>query len=145
MESGHSIQIYVSIKHMGNIAKTVKKYPLILDNIPRTFRDLVVESVKLCVAAYKERAKSAANPHPITDEQFECMKEMGRFAFGVHYNENAVDESKAIKTAIDAVSDGLIRVFKDDNELTDLDGEINIKDGSSITFIRLTMLSGRMW
>ena len=139
------IQIYVTLKHMGNVTKKVKEYPFILNNTPRTFRELIEESVKSCISAYKERANNAKNPAPFTDEQLDGMREIGKFAFGVHYNENKIDEEKAIQTAIDAVTDGLVRVFKGTNEITDLDAEIEISEGDVFTFVRLTMLSGRMW
>ena len=140
-----SIQIYVTLKHMGNIAKKVKEYPFLLGKTPRTFRELIEESVKSCISAYKARANSAKNPTPLTDEQFDGMREIGKFAFGVHYNENEIDEAKAIQTAIDAVTDGLVRVFKGIDEITDLDAGIEISEGDVFTFVRLTMLLGRMW
>ena len=140
-----SIQIYVALKHMGNVTKKVKEYPFLLGKTPRTFRELIEESVKSCISAYKARANSAKNPVPLTDEQFDGMREIGKFAFGVHYNENEIDECKAIQTAIDAVTDGLVRVFRGNDEITDLDAEIEISEGDVFTFVRLTMLSGRMW
>ena len=140
-----SIQIYVALKHMGNVTKKVKEYPFLLGRTPRTFRELIEESVKSCISAYKSRANGAKNPTPLTDEQFDGMREIGKFAFGVHYNENEIDECKAIQTAIDAVTDGLVHVFKGNDEITDLDAEIEIVEGDVFTFVRLTMLSGRMW
>lgn len=140
-----SIQIYVALKHIGNVTKKVKEYPLFLSKTPRTFRELIEESVKSCISAYKARANNSKNPTPLTDEQFDGMKEIGKFAFGIHYNENETDEHKAIQTAIDAVTDGLVRVFKGNDEITDLDAEIEISEGDVFTFVRLTMLSGRMW
>ena len=140
-----SVQIYVALKHMGNIAKKVKEYPFLLSNTPHTLRELIEESVKSCISAYKVRATNAKDPAPLTDEQFDGMREIGKFAFGVHYNENEIDEAKAIETAIDAVTDGLVRVFKGNDEITDLDAEIEISEGYVFTFVRLTMLSGRMW
>lgn len=139
------IQIYVALKHMGNVTKKVKEYPFLLGKTPHTFRELIKESVKSCISAYKARANGAKNPTPLTDEQFDGMREIGKFAFGVHYNENDIDEAKAIQTAIDAVTDGLVRVFKGNDEITDLDAEIEIAEGDVFTFVRLTMLSGRMW
>ena len=141
----NSIQIYVALKHMGNVTKKVKEYPFVLGRTPHTFRELIEESVKSCISAYKARANNAKNPTPLTDEQFDGMREIGKFAFGVHYNENEIDEAKAIQTAIDAVTDGLVRVFKGNDEITDLDAEIEISKGDVFTFVRLTMLSGRMW
>ena len=141
----NSIQIYVALKHMGNVTKKVKEYPFLLGKTPHTFRELIEESVKSCISAYKARANNAKNPTPLTDEQYDGMREIGKFAFGVHYNGNDVDEAKAIQTAIDAVTDGLVRVFKSNDEITDLDAEIEIAEGDVFTFVRLTMLSGRMW
>ena len=140
-----NIQMYVALKHMGNVTKKVKEYPLFLSKTPHTFRELIEESVKSCISAYKARANSAKNPTPLTDEQFDGMREIGKFAFGVHYNENDVDEAKAIQTAIEAVQDGLVRIFKGNDEITNLDAEIEIAEGDVFTFVRLTMLSGRMW
>ena len=140
-----SIQIYVALNHMGNVTKKVKEYPFVLCKTPHTFRELIEESVKSCISAYKARATNAKDPAPLTDEQFDGMREIGKFAFGVHYNENEIDEAKAIETAIDAVTDGLVRVFKGNDEITDLDAEIEISEGDVFTFVRLTMLSGRMW
>ncbi len=140
-----NIQIYVALKHMGNVTKKVKEYPFLLGKTPRTFRELIEESVKSCISAYKARANNAKNPAALTDEQFDGMREIGKFAFGVHYNENEVDEAKAACTAIEAVTDGLVRVFKGNDEITDLDAEIEITEGDVFTFVRITMLSGRMW
>ena len=139
------MQINVAMKHLGNIRKKVKEYPMELAQTPHTFRELIIETVKSCIAAYRERAEGANSPTPLTDEQFAGMQEIGKFAFGVHYNENAVDEDAAIQTAIEAVEDGLVRVFQGDHELTDLDGEITIGKGDVFTFVRLTLLSGRLW
>lgn len=140
-----SIQIYVSLKHISNITKKVKEYPFILGSTPNTFRELIEEAVRSCISAYKERVNSANLPAPLTDEQFDEMREIGKFAFGVHYNENSVDETKAVETAIGAVRDGLVRVFKGNEEITDLDQNIEISEDDVLTFVRLTMLSGRMW
>ena len=139
------IQIYVAVKHMGNIAKKVKEHPFMLAAVPNTLRELIGEAVKSCIEAYRARARAEEPPPPLTDEQFDGMRELGKFAFGVHYNENEIDEAKAIATATEAVADGLVRVFKGNDEITELDGEIEITEGDVFTFVRLTMLSGRMW
>ena len=141
----NNIQIYVALKHMGNIAKKVKEYPFVLGKTPCTFRELVEESVKSCIDAYRTRSNNEKNLVPLTDEQFNGMCEIGKFAFGVHYNKNEIDEENAIQTALDAVTDGIVRVFKGNEEITDFDSRIEITEGDVFTFVRLTMLSGRMW
>ena len=145
MTKEKGIRIYVSVKHMGNVAKKIKTYPLTLSAVPHTLRELIAETVKVCVLAYRERAVLAKNPKPLTEEQLEGMQELGRFAFGVHYNENTVNEEKAIRAATEAAEDGIVRVFKDNTELCELDAPLSISENDVFTFIRLTMLSGRMW
>ncbi len=139
------IKIYVALKHAGNIAKKVKAYPFLLNKKPHTFRDLIEEAVKACIHSYKIRVNNSESPSPFTDEEYDSMREIGKFAFGVNYNEKNIDEEKSISTAIDAVKDGLVRVFKGNDEIINLDAEIDISEGDVFTFVRLTMLSGRMW
>ena len=142
MENGNGIQIYVSLKHMGNIARKVKAHPFVLSRTPRTLRELIEESVRACIRAYRERGEQANAPNPLTDEQYEGMREVGKFAFGVHYNENEIHEEKAIAAAAEAVEDGLVRIFKGNEELCELDEEIDIAEGDVFTFVKLTMLAG---
>ena len=142
MKNGNGIQIFVSLKHMGNIARKVKAHPFVLELTPRTLRELIEESVRACIRAYRERGDQANAPKPLTDEQYEGMREVGKFAFGVHYNENAVNEEKAIAAAVEAVEDGLVRIFKGNEELCELDEEIDIAEGDVFTFVKLTMLAG---
>ena len=141
----NEITILVALKHMGNVAKKVKEYPITLENRPTTFKELIEETVKSCLAAYTARAEAAVSPVPLTEEQYEGMREIGKFAFGFHYNENGVSEEKSIATAIEAVTDGLVRVFKGTEELRDLNEKISIIENEVFTFVRLTMLSGRMF
>ena len=140
MENG--IQICVSLKHMGNIARKVKSHPFVLERTPRTLRELIEESVRACIRAYRERGEQANAPKPLTDEQYEGMREVGKFAFGVHYNENAVNEEKAVAAAVEAVADGLVRIFKGNEEICELDEAIDIAEGDVFTFVKLTMLAG---
>lgn len=143
--SENGIRIYVELKHVRNLTKSVKAHPFPLGKAPHTLRELIEESVRTCVQAYRSRAEGAKHPSPLTDEQWDEMKEIGKFAFGVHYNDRAVDEAKAIETAIEAFSDGLVRIFKGSDELTELDGSIDTSDGDTFTFVRLTMLTGLIW
>ena len=52
---------------------------------------------------------------------------------------------KALDNAFLSFEDGLYRVFLGENELTELDTPLDIKENDELTFIRLTMLTGRIW
>ena len=140
-----SFRIDVVRKHPGNLTKKIKAVPFFLNRPPQTLRELIEESVRSCLAAYRARAERGKMPIPLTEEQWNEMREIGKFAFGVHENQNEVEEAHAIENAVSAVSDGLVRVFRDQTELATLDEKIEIAEGDVITFVKLTMLSGRMW
>ena len=73
------------------------------------------------------------------------MRELGKFAFGVQYNSKEICETDAVQTALQAVEDGLVRVFRGTEALTALDERIALAEGDTLTFVKLAMLSGRLW
>ena len=95
--SENGIRIYVEIKHIRNLAKSVKAHPFPLGKAPQTLRELIEESVRTCIQAYRRREDGANHPSPLTDEQWDEMKEIGKFAFGVHYNNREVVEARRLK------------------------------------------------
>ncbi len=137
--------IYVMMKNPSALHKQVKAYPMVLSTTPHTLRELVVACVEACVTAYRRRAKDSQNPTPLSDEDFAGMEALGKFAFGVHYNDREINLPKATDTALQAVEDGLVRIFREDEELTELDAPLSLPEGATLTFIRLTFLTGRMW
>ncbi len=145
MENKGGIEIRIALKHLGNFAKKVKEFPFILSTVPGTLRELIEESVRTCLRAFRERAERAKSLTSMTDEQFASMQEIGKFTFGVHYNENHIDEAQAVLTALNAVKDGLVRVFQGDKEIINIDDKITVNAGDVFTFVKLTMLAGRMW
>lgn len=72
-------------------------------------------------------------------------KTTGKVNFGAIYNENKVDLTKAIDTVLLAFEDGLIAVFVDDEQIEKLNIEIQVKEASIFTFVRLTFLAGSIW
>lgn len=137
--------IRVMLKNPSNLHKPVKPCPMELATDPHTLRELITACVDSCIKAYRERAKESQNPTPLTDEDFAGMEAIGKFAFGVHYNDREIDRNKAVANALQAVEDGLVRIFLGDGELTELDTPLTLPKGATLTFIRLTFLTGRMW
>ena len=137
--------VNVMIKDPSRLHKRVKAYPVELSATPHTLRELIALCVEACVAAYRARAKESQNPTPLSDEDFAGMEAIGKFAFGVHYNDREIDRNKAVANALLAVEDGLVRIFHGEEELTELDVPLTLPEGAPLTFIRLTFLTGRMW
>ncbi len=81
----------------------------------------------------------------LTKEEIDDQAQAGKVSFGVNYGEKHGDIEKARENAIQCFEDGIYRVFLDDSCLESLDQLIEIKKESIFTFVRLTMLTGRMW
>ncbi len=136
--------VFIMMKNPSNLHKQVKAIPLVLPTEPRTLHELIAACVEVCVSAYRERAQASSRPVPLSEEAFAGMEALGKFAFGVHYNDKEIDLPKAIETALQAVEDGLVRIFLENEELTDLNAPLRLTEGATFTFIRLTFLTGRM-
>ena len=91
------------------------------------------------------KRRNTVNQVPFTYAQIDDMAQIGKIAFGIVYGEKAPDVGKSIETAMLGFQDGLFRVFLGETELTELDEKLKLQDGDTVTFIRLTMLAGRMW
>ena len=57
----------------------------------------------------------------------------------------AADTEKAVRNALQSFEDGIFRIFADGKELESLQEPVSLQEGSELTFVRLTMLAGRMW
>ena len=135
--------LYMNMKQLGKRKDTVHKVPFEYANAPGTLRELITETVKICVAQYISRMERG--DEVLTNEEIDDMAAIGKIAFGIVYGEKKPDVNEAVETAVQGFEDGLFRVFRGLDELTDLDREEKFNEGDEITFIRLTMLAGRMW
>ena len=139
------LQIHIAMKQASKLRKAVVPQPLTLPATPETLSELIELVVKLCIQGYRERRSKAGSPIPLTEEQWDSMYELGKFAFGVQETEGEIDEVKALQTALTAIEDGLVRIFRDSQELSELHAPLFLRQGETLTFVRLTMLAGRLW
>lgn len=139
------MNIKVNIKQLGKKKNKIAGVDFPLSCNPKTVRELIRECVRTCVSRYIERAEKSDTPDPLTSEQIADMSEIGKIAFGINYGEKLPNKVKAVETAYRAYEDGIFRVFIGENEAGEIDSPVNIDEGSEVTFIRLVMLSGRMW
>lgn len=135
--------LYMNMKQLGKRRNTVDKVPFEYEVNPGTLRELITETVKICVRGYIERMDRGEAV--LTNDQIDDMAQIGKIAFGIAYGDKKPDVAQAVETAVTGFEDGLFRVFLGDDELTELDEKVTFAEGDEITFIRLTMLAGRMW
>lgn len=135
--------LYMNMRQLGKRRNTVDKVPFEYEAEPETLRELITETVKICVKEYIERMDRGEAV--LTSDQIDDMAQIGKIAFGIVYGQKKPDVSKAVETAVTGFEDGLFRVFLGSDEITELDDKVIFAEGDEITFIRLTMLAGRMW
>ena len=81
----------------------------------------------------------------LTAEEVEAGAAAGKVGFGRIYSEKKPDLEREQENALQCFTDGLVRVFQNETELTELDGKMELKAGDTFTLIRFTFLAGRLW
>jgi len=138
-------QLFVRVKQIGKRKPLIEDQPLTVPDAARSLRTLIEHIVRTRVAAFNERSEDGDWSKYLTDFDLDTAAETGKVGFDAKHNASRQNADKAVATAILAFEDGLFRAFLDDNELESLDAELNLRDDNILTFIRLTMLSGRSW
>lgn len=146
------LRLFVSVKQIG------KKKPVIGEReieIPQvsSLREIIEVLVEIEVTAYNTRIVDDANGdgRPLTllsalsKDEIADGASVGKIAFGQRYNSREQKLDAAIENAAQSFEDGLYRAFVGDEEITKLDAPLTLADGGKLTFIRLTMLAGRLW
>ena len=142
------MEIKVNIKSMGTRKQSVE--PVMYD-LPLgekgvfTVRQLVTELTRAGVEDYNRRLEEPEILKCLTKENIEDQAKGGKVSFGVIYGEKEADFQKAADNAIQCFEDGIYRIFLDERPLESLEEEIRVTDENTFTFVRLTMLTGRLW
>lgn len=139
------MKLYVTVKEAGKKRAKISNKELNIPGKIRTLRDLIVEIVtdevnKLNDKGYEEEIFKFLKSSEIEDKAY-----IGKVSFSEKHNENKQGLNQAIDNAIQSFEDGIYRVFINDEEIEKLNNELNLKDEDKLAFIKLTMLSGRLW
>ncbi len=139
------MRVKVTVKQLGKRKDKVCEADFVLANPPHTVEELIRESVHTCVTEYNARVRQGDRVQVLDDEAVEEMSEIGKIAFGINYGQKEANEAEAVQNALLAYEDGLVRIFLGTEELEGLDCAIQLREGDVLTFVKLTMLAGRMF
>ncbi|HIX83911.1 MAG TPA: hypothetical protein H9979_05150 [Candidatus Megamonas gallistercoris] len=142
------MNIFIQVKQIGKRRDIVKKQPFQLKYAPDTVHELLNEIVADLVAKFNERTKNSFDENILkylSSQDIDNMAVAGKISFNLNYNDTKADLDKAQKNVALSFQDGLFRIFLNENELTDLNQTISLKENDTLIFIRLVMLAGRMW
>ncbi len=139
------MKLYVNVKQVGKRKNYITLEEINLSFKPLTIRELIQAVVTDNVCQFNKKIRDKSILAYLTEEEIDEKIILGKVTFGEHYNENEAKLSDAIENALLSYEDGIYRILIGDHEAGTLDSEIHLEEGNVLTFIRLTMLAGRMW
>ena len=139
------MKVYIQVKKLGKRMQTVGSIPYELKTCPATLRELIICMVNQGVEGYNERLRSGEQNKALSETEIHNMGPVGKIAFGIPFGQKEADPAKAVDAALLAFSDGLYRLFINEQEITELDRPLQLCEGDTIAIIRLTMLTGGLF
>ena len=143
------MKAYIQVKQLGKRKCSIEKMPVDFPVAPASVQELIEAVVSWQVSEYNERLLQSEMLKYLTREEMEDKAAAGKVDFGANYNGKTgcteCAEAEAIINALQSYEDGIFRIFLNDAELGELSSPIQLKEESTLTFIRLAMLSGRLW
>ena len=139
------MKIYVNIKQIGKRKNRIDKKEYEIKGKIETVKDLLIEFVTINVKEFNEGLTENDVVPYLTDEKINDLSDAGKISFGVDYNGKEQDLEKAVENALQSYEDGIYRVFVNDEEIGKINDKLDLQENDELTFVRLTMLAGRMW
>ena len=136
------MKIHLQIKAAGKRKAILEKHAYHLPETPESLQDFIAMIVTNEVAAYNQKAIDAPLMPYLTTEAYLDGEYVGKIGFNDRKNDAEQALQPAIDNALQALEDGLYRVFINDDEAT-LDQPFSLPNDATVTFIRLTFLAGR--
>lgn len=139
------MKVFVNVKQIGKRKNKIDKKKYEISEKITTVKELLTEFVTINVNEFNNGFTENDVVPYLTDEKINDLSDAGKISFGVDYNGQKQDLEKAVENALQSYEDGIYRVFINDKEVEGIESEINLKENDELTFVRLTMLAGRMW
>jgi hypothetical protein len=133
----------LQLKRLGK--KKVKTIEYHLEYQPKTLKELIEICVKKEVQRYNKKREEIQLMPFLAPLDIEKQAIEGKIGVGALENTTLAKLEEATDNALLAHKDGLFLVFINDDEIKDLETEIDLKTNTTITFLRMTFLTGTYW
>ena len=117
------MKAYIQVKQLGKRKCCIEKLPVDFSVPPTNVQELIASIVSWQVSEYNDRLQQSEVLQYHTREEVEDKAASGKVGFEVNYNGRPAA----------------------DTEAGGLSSPVVLKEETTLTFIRLTMLSGRLW
>lgn len=139
-----NIKVFVQVKSLGQRRPAIECLPIELKEEFSLAKELVEGIVRENVRAFNAQETDAPLFSYLTEKDMKNMERNGKIGFSDKKNSRIQDEEKAVENALQCYEDGIFRAFINEEEI-EYGDTIELKDGDKLTFIRLTMMGGRLW
>jgi hypothetical protein len=136
--------IYFKIKAISRRKPLIESTPFVIDESVSTSNALIEYIVRRNVDDYNKKAVDTPVFEYLSADKLENGAKTGKIGFNDRKNETSQDADKAVENALTSFNDGIFKLFVNDTEIG-CDEPVNLKEGDELTFIRMTMLAGRLW
>ncbi|WP_026696107.1 hypothetical protein [Peribacillus kribbensis] len=139
------MKIYIKVKSLAKRNRYIEQVLFKFSTRPSSLRELITAIVIKNVDDYNagEGPKQILGFLSASDIQSKASS--GKVGFSHKYENKKQELQQSINISITAFEDGLYKVFIGEEEIEDLNTPIQLEDENVITFLRVTMLTGRMW
>ena len=146
-----STTIMVEARVLGKRSQNLEARSVQLDALPDnpSLAALIEHVVRAEVRAFKERKHEERLVRFLTEAEIAAAAETGKVSSGGFIDQDhqdaaevAVDEQRAVDTALLAHTDGLFQVIVDGTPVDDQQQLLTINEGSTLMFLRLVALAG---
>lgn len=140
------MQVRVNVKRIGKGKNAIDTRPYEIGEV-RDVGELIAAFVTAEVARFNERATAGETAlRYLTNAEIADAAMVGKIGFGADYNGQVQDLTAAIENARQSFEDGIYRIFINGEEAGETcDTPVTLRENDAVTFVRLTMLAGRMW
>ena len=140
------MQVRVNVKRIGKRKNAIEARPYEIGEV-RDVGALIAAFVTAEVTRFNARAEVGETAlRYLTNAEIADAATVGKIGFGTDYNGKLQDLTAAIENARQSFEDGIYRIFINGEEpASDLAAPVALAENDEVTFVRLTMLAGRMW
>ncbi|KOS62282.1 hypothetical protein FJQ98_23515 [Lysinibacillus agricola] len=138
------MRLFYQQKIIGKKSRKLQKIPFAIEEPVHTLKDLLMQLVTQEVHNYNEKAMDTPLHMYITDQQLEDAAQHGKVHFGEKKSPSVQSVDQAISTVLQAFEDELFLVLQNEEQLNSLIAPLAIREDDVFTFIKLTMLAGRI-
>ena len=140
------MQVQVNVKRIGKRRNAIETRPYEIGEV-RDVGGLIAAFVTAEVTRFNARAEVGETAlRYLTSEEITDAAVVGKIGFDADYNGQVQDLTAAIENARQSFEDGIYRIFINGEEAGETcDTPVTLRENDEVTFVRLTMLAGRIW